>query len=267
MVTSADTSKDPARIASMFDAIANRYDLLNHVLSAGLDLRWRKRALAALDLTGREVLLDVCTGTADLALGARTGKCSARRVVAVDFAGAMLSRAHAKIRRAGLSRSIALVRGDAMRLPVRDGSCDGVTVAFGIRNVSDPAAACREMRRVLRAGGRLAILEFAMPRQPLVRAVYGFYFRRILPLIGRAISGHDEAYSYLPASVGTFTTPEEFAAQLVLAGFLEVRARPLTLGAVYLYTATAERSGVNGTAARPEDPPLRDPIASRRPLI
>jgi demethylmenaquinone methyltransferase/2-methoxy-6-polyprenyl-1,4-benzoquinol methylase len=224
--------KAPDRIAGMFDAIAPRYDLLNHLLSAGIDKRWRKRAIASLRLTGRETLIDVCTGTADVALEA-TG---AAHVVGVDFAGAMLTLGLRKVHAANQGRRIALIRGDAMRLPARDRSADAATVAFGIRNVQRPEVACAEMARVLRPGARLAILEFGVPRIPGVSSLYLWYFRRVLPLIGRMISGHTGAYSYLPASVGTFPPPAEFVTILRQAGFDEVRAVPLTFGIVYLYT-------------------------------
>jgi demethylmenaquinone methyltransferase / 2-methoxy-6-polyprenyl-1,4-benzoquinol methylase len=217
----------------MFDAIAPRYDLLNHLLSAGIDRRWRTRAIRTLQLTGRETLVDVCTGTADIALGAH----GAARVVGVDFAGAMLGLGLQKVRRAGEDRRIALVRGDALKLPVADSAADAVTIGFGIRNVQNPAVGCAELARVLRRGGRLAILEFGMPRLPGVRALYEWYFNRVLPFIGRRISGHGGAYSYLPASVGSFPPPAEFVTVLRQAGFADVRAVPLTFGIVYLYTA------------------------------
>jgi demethylmenaquinone methyltransferase/2-methoxy-6-polyprenyl-1,4-benzoquinol methylase len=219
----------------MFDAIAPRYDLLNRVLSAGLDQRWRAHAIASLDLTGSETLLDVCTGTADVALAAMAG--GAARVLGVDFAGAMLRRGLAKVVAAGRSGRITLVRGDAMRLPVADASCDAVTVAFGIRNVEVPEAACREMGRTLRPGGRLAILEFGVPRVPGLRTLYQWYFSQVLPRLGRMVSGHSAAYSYLPASVGAFPPPEVFAETLRRSGFSDVRAIPLTFGVVYLYVA------------------------------
>ena len=231
-MASVSPDKTPDRIAGMFDAIAPRYDLLNHLLSAGIDRRWRKRAIATLGLTGRETLIDVCTGTADVALEAS----GAARVIGVDFAGAMLTLGLRKVHAGGQAKRIALVRGDAMRLPARDQTADAATVAFGIRNVQRPEVACAEMARVLRRGGRLAILEFGVPRIPGVSALYLWYFRRVLPLIGRLISGHTGAYSYLPASVGTFPPPAEFMTLLRQAGFAEVRAVSLTFGIVYLYT-------------------------------
>ena len=194
-----------------------------------------ERTLEYLQLTGREMVVDVCTGTADVALAARHG--GAAHVFGVDFAGAMLALGLRKIAAAGEAEHVALVRGDAMRLPAADGCADAVTIAFGIRNVQRPEVACAEMARVLRPGGRLAILEFGVPRIPGVSALYLWYFRRVLPLIGRMISGHSGAYTYLPASVGTFPPPAEFMTILRHAGFEEVRAVPLTLGIVYLYTA------------------------------
>ena len=221
----------------MFDAIAPRYDLLNHLLSAGIDRRWRATAIRSLQLTGREMLVDVATGTGDVALHARrAGDAGAARVLGVDFAGAMLALALTKVRAAGEDRRIALVRGDAMNLPVPTMSADAVSISFGIRNVQRPEVACREMARVLRPGGRLAILEFGMPQIPGLNALYSWYFRRVLPLVGRMISGHTGAYTYLPASVGSFPPPAEFMTILRQSGFTEVKAVPLTLGIVYLYT-------------------------------
>jgi demethylmenaquinone methyltransferase / 2-methoxy-6-polyprenyl-1,4-benzoquinol methylase len=234
MATAPDKSAD--RIAGMFDAIAPRYDLLNHLLSAGIDRRWRAAAIKSLELAGGETLVDVCCGTGDVALEARRGSAAAARVVGVDFSGAMLGLARQKVEIAGESNRIALVRGDATRLPIASRSADAVTIAFGIRNVERPEAACAELVRVLRPGGRLAILEFGVPRIPCIKPLYLWYFTHVLPRVGRAISGHGAAYSYLPASVGTFAPPSAFVGTLRAAGFADVRADPLTFGIVYLYT-------------------------------
>ena len=220
----------------MFDAIAARYDLLNHLLSAGVDRRWRKRAIAALSLTGREQLLDLCAGTADLAITAVQAHPSAARVVGVDFAPAMLRVGREKIRQRRLSDRIALVRGDATRVPLRDGAVDAVTIGFGIRNVENVSAACDEMHRVLAPGGRLAILEFAIPATPGFRTLYLWYFNHVLPFVGRLISRDTAAYGYLPASVGAFASPEEFVTILRHHGFVDVTAARLTFGIVFLYT-------------------------------
>jgi demethylmenaquinone methyltransferase/2-methoxy-6-polyprenyl-1,4-benzoquinol methylase len=221
----------------MFDAIAPRYDLLNHLLSAGIDRHWRSRAIRALRLTGRECVLDLCTGTADLAIAARRARPPAARVVGIDFAGAMLLMGAQKIRRARLSGGIALARGDAMRIPVADASVDAVTIGFGIRNVEEPEVALRDVARVLKPGGRLVVLEFAIPTTPLFKAVYLTYFRHILPRIGRAVSRHDAAYGYLPASVGAFASPDAFITLLRNVGFRDVSADPMAFGSVYMYTA------------------------------
>jgi len=220
----------------MFDAIATHYDLLNHLLSAGIDRRWRRRTIQSLRLTGRERVLDLCTGTADLAIAARTARPPAARVVGVDFAASMLRVASEKLRRNLPDGSIALIRGDATQTPVADGSVDAVTIAFGIRNVNDVRAACEEIRRTLKPGGRFAILEFGLPTRAGLRAVYLWYFHRILPRIGRLVSRHRAAYAYLPASVTAFPTPDEFVTILRQRGFVDVCAVPLTFGIVFLYT-------------------------------
>jgi demethylmenaquinone methyltransferase/2-methoxy-6-polyprenyl-1,4-benzoquinol methylase len=220
----------------MFDAIADRYDLLNHLLSASFDRRWRGSAIRALQLTGNETVLDLCTGTVDVAIEACRARPAARRVIGVDFAARMLRVGAAKLKAAGLLGRVVLARGDALSVPLQEGAVDAVTIAFGIRNVADPAGACAEMARVLRPGGRVAVLEFAIPRMYGVRTVYLWYFRSILPRIGRLVSGHDAAYGYLPASVGAFAEPDQFVKILRQAGFIDVSAAPLTFGIVYLYT-------------------------------
>ena len=233
----APPDKTPARIAGMFDSIAPRYDLLNTVLSAGLDRRWRRQAVEALALRPGARVLDLCTGTADLALAVTT-LVDRATVLGVDFSTEMLKRGLVKVRR---EPRIALVRGDAARIPAADASCDAVTIGFGIRNVAEPERALAEIARVLRPGGRLAILEFGQPRIPGIRTLYDWYFRYLLPLIGRAVSKHQSAYSYLPASVGTFPPPDEFARRIAATGFSQVSAVPLTLGIVYLYVAERAR--------------------------
>jgi demethylmenaquinone methyltransferase/2-methoxy-6-polyprenyl-1,4-benzoquinol methylase len=229
--------KSAGRIAAMFDAIAGRYDLLNSLLSAGIDRHWRKRAIASLQLSGRERLLDLCTGTAELAIAAVRARPPAARTIGIDFAGAMLAVGRAKIENAQTGDRVALIRGDATMIPLRDRSVDAVTVAFGIRNVEDVASACDEMRRVLKPGGRLAILEFAIPTAPGIRSIYLWYFNRVLPRIGRVVSRHNAAYGYLPQSVSTFAPPSELMTILQRRGFIDISAVPLTLGIVFLYAA------------------------------
>ena len=231
-----DISKAPPKIAAMFDAIAGRYDFLNHLLSGGIDRRWRKRAIRSLHLAGGERVLDLCTGTGDLAIAALRAAPAAARVVGVDFAGAMLRVARDKRQRLALGGRFALVRGDAARIPAAAASMDAVTIGFGIRNVERIEAACQEIRRVLKPGGRLAILEFAVPTTPGFSLLYLWYCKNLLPRIGRAVSRHDAAYDYLPASIDAFSTPAEFMKVLRQAGFAEVQAVPLALGSVILYT-------------------------------
>lgn len=230
-------AKRPERIAGMFDAIAGNYDLLNRVLSAGLDQRWRARALRALALAPHETLLDLCTGTADVALAAAAGATPPRRVIGVDFSHEMLRIGLRKLRGCRLAGRVALARGDAMQLPLATGSADAAVIAFGIRNVQRPEAAIAELSRVLRPGGRVAVLEFGLPTSPLFRRLYLSYANRLLPAVGRLISRHASAYEYLPESVSRFPPPETFGRLLQAHGFPHVEITPLTLGIVYLYLA------------------------------
>lgn len=236
-MTVAALDKNPRRIAAMFDGIAARYDFLNHFLSAGLDRRWRAKAIGAMRLGPDARVLDLCSGTADFAIAAARA-ASGIRVVGVDFAAAMLSIGRNKLAEAALSQRVRLVRGDATTIPVRDGWADAATIGFGIRNVVEPARALRELARVIRPGGTLAILELGEPVVPGVKQIYSWYFRQVLPRLGRLVSHHDSAYAYLPASVGQFPSPGEFAATISSQGFSNVRAVPLSLGIVYLYIAT-----------------------------
>jgi demethylmenaquinone methyltransferase/2-methoxy-6-polyprenyl-1,4-benzoquinol methylase len=226
----------------MFDAIAARYDFLNHLLSAGLDKQWRKRAVEALELTGRETVLDLCTGTADLAIAATSARQRAGRVIGIDFSGAMLKIGKKKISAEGGDAAVAvdLIRGDATCIPLSSATVHAVTIGFGIRNVEDVHQTCREIVRVLRPGGKLVILEFSLPHSPVLRNFYLSYFRQILPRIGRLVSKHPSAYTYLPQSVEAFPSPEQFSEQLRAAGFGTVHAVPLTFGVVYLFVAVKD---------------------------
>jgi demethylmenaquinone methyltransferase / 2-methoxy-6-polyprenyl-1,4-benzoquinol methylase len=184
--------KTPQRIASMFDAIAPRYDLLNHVLSAGLDQRWRARAVDALDLPAGARVLDLCTGTGDLAV-MTVRRVAGSSVIGIDFAGAMLRLGLAKVQSLNLGSAIRFVRGDATQLPLPTASCDATTIGFGIRNVAEPERALAEIARILRPRGRLAILEFGQPRFPGIRTLYAWYFKYLLPMVGRLVSKHNSA--------------------------------------------------------------------------
>lgn len=221
----------------MFDGIAPRYDFLNHFLSAGLDRGWRTRAIRALQLAPDAHVLDLCTGTGDMAIAAASASPHAR-VIGVDFAPAMLRIGVEKIHAARLSDRITLVRGDATSVPVADKWADAATIGFGIRNVAQPEGTLCELARILKPGGRLAIVELGQPIVPGVRQAYSWYFQTVLPRLGRLVSKHESAYSYLPASVGTFMAPPRFAAMISSHGFRDVTAVPLSFGIVYLYAGT-----------------------------
>jgi len=217
-----------AGVESMFDRIAPVYDAMNRVMTAGLDRRWRRLTAEAVVRPGDEVL-DACCGTGDLALAAlRRG---AGRVVGLDFSERMLERARRK------SGTAQWVRGDLLALPFAGASFDAATVGFGVRNVTDLERALRELRRVLRPGGRLGILEITRPRGPL-RPFFSVWFDRVVPLVGRALPG-GQAYTYLPASVRRFPTADELADLLREAGFAGVRVRLLGGTIVALHTGTA----------------------------
>ena len=230
---------EKAAVRSMFDRIAPRYDLLNRLLSGGTDVRWRRRAVDLLELTGPSRVLDLCTGTADLLLEALR-RDPRHRGVGVDLSHGMLVRGAAKLERDGAGQRGRLVGGDGERLPVRDGLFDGALVAFGIRNVGDVPAALREVLRALRPGGRFVVLEFSMP-EGLLGTAYRFYFRHVLPRVGGLVSGDGSAYAYLPASVARFPTPEAFGALMEDAGFRDVRRRLLTGGIACLHRGEKPR--------------------------
>jgi demethylmenaquinone methyltransferase/2-methoxy-6-polyprenyl-1,4-benzoquinol methylase len=238
-VADAVADKRPEIISGMFDAIARQYDFLNHFLSGGADWYWRWRAVRALRPVATETLLDVCTGTGDLAIEALR-RTRVRRVVGIDFAGEMLKVGRAKLARGGWAARAVLVRGDATRIPLADGTVDAAMVAFGIRNVQSAEVALQEMARVLKPDGRLAVLEFSMPQRMVIREVYAWYFRHVLPRIGGVISRRADAYTYLPTSVASFSTPEQFTALLEACGFTRTRAVALTFGVVYLYVAVRQ---------------------------
>lgn len=223
-----ETGRLPAEgVQRMFDRIAPVYDAMNRVMTAGLDRRWRRITVEQVVRKGDRVL-DACCGTGDLAIAAEARGAD---VVGLDFSEAMLERARSK------SREIEWVRGDVLALPFDDASFDAVTVGFGVRNVDDLEAGLRELRRVLRPGRRIGILEITRPRGALA-PFYRLWFDRVVPAIGRAVPG-GAAYTYLPASVRRFPAPEELAALLEDAGFAAVRFRLFAGGIVALHVAEA----------------------------
>ena len=225
-----ETGRLPADgVRRMFDRIAPVYDAMNRVMTAGLDQRWRAATVRETVRPGDRVL-DACCGTGDLAIAAHAAGASS--VVGLDFSAAMLERARRK------APELAFIEGDVLALPFKDESFDAAVVGFGIRNVADLTAGLGELRRVLRPGGRLGILEITTPRGMLA-PFYRMWFDRIVPLLGRVLPG-GEAYTYLPASVRRFPPPEELAALLAANGFARVRFKRFAGGIVALHVGEAE---------------------------
>ncbi len=221
-------------VRSMFTAIAPRYDLLNHLLSLNIDRGWRRRAITRLEWRAapQGTYLDLCAGTLDLAAELAGQRGFGGNVVGADFVVPMLRLGRGK------AQALRPVGADALALPFPDATFEGCTIGFGVRNLVDIDAGVREMARVLRPGARLVILEFSTPTAWPIRPLYLFYFRHILPLVGRAVSGHTTAYAYLPGSVEEFAEPAELRETMEQNGFGYVRQEPLTFGIATLYTGS-----------------------------
>jgi len=230
-----------AYVKRIFSEIAPRYDLLNHVLSLNIDRRWRRKAIARLeverDQAGR--YLDLCAGTMDVAVEISRLPGFRGLVVGADFAEPMLKAGAGKISGSGITPVIA----DAVQLPIASGQLAGAIVAFGIRNVAGLDEALREALRILVPGGRFVILEFSTPRIRILRSLYRLYFHHVLPLIGRLISGHRTAYQYLPRSVANFPVEEELASRMEAAGFAKVSWRSLSFGVAAIHVAERPMPG------------------------
>ena len=226
------TKKEEVR--EMFDNIAPKYDLLNHTLSMSIDRVWRRRVVGEVRRAKPGRILDVATGTGDLAIE-MARRIAGVQVLGVDLSEQMLAVARRKIEARGLDGRIVLDRGDAERLAVADASVDVATVAFGVRNFGDLGAGLRELARTIKPGGKVVILEFSRPRNRVFRALYEFYSYKILPRIGGLVSRDKRAYEYLPASVGEFPAPEEFMAMMARAGFRNCRARSQSFGIAQIY--------------------------------
>lgn len=227
----------------MFDGIARRYDFLNHALSLGCDVAWRRRLVLRVAERPVARVLDAATGTGDVMI-AVTDACPGLRLnVGLDMAGQMLALGQRKIEKRGLASQAAMMRGTATNLPFQDGSFDAVTIAFGIRNVDDVNAALGAFLRVLRPGGRAFILEFSLPGNALLRSAYLFYFRHVLPRLGGWISGDRVAYQYLNQSVEAFPYGEAFCELLRKAGFTRVSAVGFTFGVATLYQGEKPTEG------------------------
>lgn len=219
----------------MFGRIARRYDLANRVLSGGIDIYWRSRLVGAVRETRPADVLDLATGSGDVAFALARGLPSGVRIVGMDFCAPMIEEAEAKkAARAGAYPGVAFSQGDGLALPLADASFGAVTIAFGIRNMADRARCLSEMRRVLRPGGTLFILEFSKPWAWL-RPLYDFYLGRVMPAVAGAVTGDRSAYEYLCGSIAAFPDRDALSAEIRAAGFSDVRASPMTTGIVALH--------------------------------
>jgi demethylmenaquinone methyltransferase/2-methoxy-6-polyprenyl-1,4-benzoquinol methylase len=233
----AGVDKSGDRVRGMFAEIAPRYDLVNRLLSGGIDVLWRRTTVRRAPPPSAGAMLDVCCGTGDLALAYAAKAPPAVRIVASDFCRPMLDRGEVKAAKAG--RAIEWIEADAMRLPFAAAEFDLVTVAFGLRNIADTARGLAEMARVTKPGGKLAILEFSLPRSALIRSGYLWYFRNVLPRLGNAVARNGtDAYTYLNQSVEEFPSGERLAVLVRQAGFDSVEMVPLTFGIATLTIAT-----------------------------
>jgi len=244
--SSSEGKAAPSRAAvwRMFDRIAPRYDLLNRLLSLRQDVVWRNKVARYLPDVNQQKVLDIATGTADLLLSLFDKSDRIHSAVGIDLSPKMLQLGLKKIAAGKLDDRISLMRADALQIPFADGSFDAVTIAFGIRNVADVPKALAEIHRVLKPGGRVLILEFSMPRNWLVRKLYPFHLRGILPRLGGMISGNRYAYRYLNETVETFPHGEEFCDLMRQAGFAEVQAEPMTFGIATIYHGGSSSSKV-----------------------
>ena len=229
----------PQSIRRLFDNIAPTYDLLNHLLSLGSDIRWRKAAVR--ELRGLEGwILDLATGTGDVAIEIARRDGFRRRVVGLDFSESMIRGAQRKLLRRGLSRAVSLSLGDAVSLPFRDSTFSSSIIAFGLRNVLKKEEALAEMVRVVKRGGKVIVLEFTFPRRGMMRRLYPLYFKKILPWVGGLISGDRGAYAYLPESVLHFKLAEDYMEMMRKTGLKEIGCRQLTCGIASIIAGTKE---------------------------
>lgn len=224
------------QVAEMFNNIAGKYDFLNHLLSMGIDKSWRKKAIKSIATISPKNILDVATGTGDLAIAAAK-KIPESSVIGVDIASQMLAIGEGKINEANLNKRIVMRLGDSEQLPFTDGTFDAVLCAFGVRNFQNLENGLRDMCRVTRSGGRIAILEFSKPKAFPIKQLFAFYFRFVMPTLGKLVSKHQTAYTYLPDSVNAFPEGIDFCEIMERSGFRNVRAEALSFGICSLYTA------------------------------
>lgn len=223
-------------VRGMFNDIAPTYDRLNHILSLDIDRLWRKRVVRIVRRLGAQRIMDMATGTGDLAI-AMAKHIEGSTIYGADFSSEMLAVAKQKIEQLGLSERISLTECNAEDIPLEDGEVDAATVAFGVRNFEHQHKALTEMKRTIRKGGHLIVLEFSNPRCALVRWVYRLYSHYILPAIGRMVSKHATAYTYLPDSIDKFASPEEFTALLKEVGFDHIERKSQSFGIAHIYIA------------------------------
>ncbi len=233
------SAKDPVKIQTMFSTIAHSYDLLNKVLSLGIDRHWRRFAIDQLPKPDNARYIDVATGTCDVALEI-IKRIPGSMVNGVDFSEGMLKLGKEKVSDAGLQERIDVGFGDATDLPFDDNTFDGSTIAFGIRNVQDYKKGISEMGRVVKSGGRVVILEFTTLQNPIIKPIYHFYITKVLPFIGEVVSGKKGAYKYLPDSMLSFPLPEEFKKAMEETGLVDVTFHKLTLGIVAVHVGTVK---------------------------
>lgn len=222
-------------IAQMFDNISHRYDFLNRLFSLGIDKIWRKKTIWEIEKSHPDYILDIATGTADLAITAAQ-MTTAQHIVGIDLSEGMLSKGREKVSAQKLQDRITLQVGDSLSLPFADNSYDAITVAFGVRNFASLDAGLKEMHRVLKQDHTLAVLEFSKPKVFPIKQLFGFYFRYILPAVGKVFSKDAQAYTYLPASVAVFPEGEDFASIMDQCGFKNISIIPLSFGICTLYT-------------------------------
>lgn len=229
-----DRSGKKEQVARMFDSISGNYDFLNHFLSLGIDIRWRRKAVKLLAPGNPKLILDVATGTGDFA--AETLKLNPDKVIGIDISEGMLEVGRKKMKDRGYDSKIELLSGDSENLPFEENKFDAVVVAFGVRNFENLDKGLAEMYRVLKPGGRMVVLEFSKPKMFPFKQLYNFYFNFILPKIGKLISRDPAAYTYLPESVQAFPDGDSFVGILNRIGFKDTLCKPLTLGVSSLYT-------------------------------
>jgi demethylmenaquinone methyltransferase/2-methoxy-6-polyprenyl-1,4-benzoquinol methylase len=232
-----DDAAKKAQVAKMFDSISWRYDLLNHLLSLNVDVYWRRRAMRELKALKPKLILDVATGTGDLAIQA-IKSLDPEKVIGVDISAGMMEIGRKKIERKGLSKKIELRRGDSENLPFEENKFDAVIVAFGVRNFENLEKGLADMFRVVKPGGKVVILEFSKPDKFPFREFYGLYFKYVVPIVGRMVSKDRAAYDYLPESIHAFPRGKAFLEILDRVGYKNTACKPLTFGISSIYTGT-----------------------------